>query len=376
MSADFRRRLHAQIVAAFTAADLTKLAQFDMDVVLANVVYTQAPFDTVAFEFVGWCHRLGRLRELLVALAKARDQVVAFAALLGEFDTLPPSAPPTAADLARFAALFAEQLPRLTFLKAYKELHEILHDLDGQLASFQPEADARAAGTAPIPPGTAEYLTGKAAQAEEWAAQVQFPQSAEWVKLFRGLVGDFLGEDAARSGQAFKRIKNLPSQQLEALNTRLVDCARLVTGELDVVHEWRLDGLPKLAEVVTAFRRECVRVRDLTDAHDACQLIDREFRAADDRPGQRPADLGNWDDIRERFDRLSELRPNDPLTARVADAVRGFEGGTAPPPLDPFANLVEKFTNLFEAVDRELLNRIQPLLTTAFALANFLRTTP
>jgi hypothetical protein len=53
----------------------------------------------------------------------------------------------------------------------------------------------------------------------------------------------------------------------------------------------------------------------------------------------------------------------------VIDAATAFAAGAA-----LFAVLFERFARLFEAVDKELLDSIQPLLTSAFKLSNSLRT--
>jgi hypothetical protein len=368
---EFRKRLHAELVSYFTLPELTSLAQFELNATLSNVVFVQTAFGNVAFEFIGWCHREGKLGDLVKAAARCKPEIVVFQTLCREFDNLLAGAAPTAQDFRTFAGRFSVLLRYLEFLQAYKKLHDILHDLDGEIETFQHEADARGTAGVPISTGAADYLQGKVAEALEWRAKTEHPAKQHWVERFSKTVEEFLGPDPTKHDRALRRLKNLPAQELELLNSQLTDSAhRVDLEELGELLDWRLDGLPELAKAVSDFRRACVRVRDLTAAHDICQFIDREFRAAPEGISTS-TDLDNWDDIRNGIEQVGVLRPNELNTTRVVTACTSFAaGGAAAETL--FHNLRAKFAKLFELVDKELLDAIQPLLSSAFRLSTSL----
>jgi hypothetical protein len=368
---EFRKRLHAALIEHLTQPELKMLAEFELNVNLSAVVFVQTSFESVAFEFIAWCHRNGKLGDLVRVVARDKPAVPVFREICLAFETTAAGAVPTAQDFRTFAGKFSVLLQYLEFLQAYKKLHDILHDLDGEIETFQHEAESRATTGTPISIGTADYLQGKVAEALEWRLKTEHPAKQHWVERFSKTVEEFLGPDATKHDRALRRLKNLPAQELELLNSQLTDSAhRVELDQLGELLDWRLDGLPELAKAVSDFRRACVRVRDLTAAHDICQFIDREFRAAQEGIST-PADLDNWDDIRNGIDQVGVLRPNDLNTTRVVTASAAFAAGGAAA-VSLFLNLSAKFTKLFELVDKELLEAIQPLLSSAFRLSTSL----
>jgi hypothetical protein len=365
----FHQRFCEAVADAFDLPAFTQMIQFRLNVELEQVVWTRTAFATVVFEFARWCRRCGRVGELVAAAAAERAGRPDLQALRLEFDTLQPDQPTGVGELTRFATQFTAHLDGFRHLKAYKELHDVLHDLDGILPEVEREADARRDRATPIPEATARRLERLAYAAESWERRVDLADPNPWVGRFVSAVRAFLGTDPQLHPAAFSVIDNLPGRWLVVLNGKLVAAARrLELNDMVELLDRRLDGLPLLADAVTRFRIECVRFRDLITAHDLCQQVDYELRGAEGAGTCTPGTLLAWGDIRGWLASVRPLRPEDADAADTITAADRFQaGGRA-----EFDPLVEQFTHLFKAVDKDLLDATQPLLTAAFQLSAFL----
>lgn len=366
----FHQRLCVALTDSLTLSKLQEVVTFAMNETLGNVVYTNGPFKTVVFDTVGWCRRYGRLGELVAAAANELPGRGDVQALRTEFDALQPDAPAGADLLGRFADQFAAHRSGFRHLQAYKELHDILHELDGVRQEL--EAHLRD-GTAPKPT-TINSLVNWAEAAGEWDGKADPTSPRPWVGVFAGQVKALRGPDdeaKERHANALWTIINLPAQQLSVLNIQLVTAANgLRLDDMTDLLDVRLDALRELAAAVTAFRRECVGFRALVDVHTLCQQIDTPVRAAVANPPATRRGAPWWGLVAAWLTELAALRPDDSRRAEVQQTADRF---TAAGGAEAFATFADAFAGWFLGMDKKLRNAITPLVLSAGEVSDLLR---
>ena len=370
----FYERLCDALADAFDLPALTRLAAFDLNVTLANVVWTQTTFTAVLFEFVRWCRRYGRLGEFVASAAKVFPARVDVQALKQEFDQTQPDQPAGVGELARFAGLFAAHRTGFKYLQAYKKLHDVLHDLDGMRGELAEQQEARATAGTPLPTVTINALNKCVRETSEWDKKCDRASPNPWVVGFATDVAELLGpddEEKLRHATALSGILDLPSQQLAVMNSKLVSAAlRLELADMADLLDVRLDALPLLAEAVTGFRKVCVQFAGLITAHTLCQQIDTEVRPAETDPPKTTGEFPRWKRVRGWLDELAALRPDDPNASLSMAAAARFAAGGGVPAFDEFA---DTFAGWFLALDKEIVDASTPLMLAASELNDFLR---
>lgn len=381
--ASFERRLHTVICDIFDANSLGEVLQLDLGVVLGHVIEPDA-FKNVATDFIGWANREDRLAEFLDKAVANRPRSRELAALRDEH--LAATAPPGGLSsgqveqaVGRFAGRFRERRVWLQYLKAYKQLHEILHDLNGYLGQVRKEADARRASGTPVSGTTAAALRRWAAEAARWWRRTEQPDAVPlWVTQLAQATDAFLGLDPAPHPRALARLASLPATHLLGLNSELLKCAgRLQADELlaDLDTVYRLIGpgaaapLAAVAAAVDDFRAPCGGLSQAIRHDTLCQNIDTELRAAQGQTAKTPDDILGWDVVRDGLDTLDRERPGDLKTAAAVSAAAAFVAAPAPATFD---RLMEAFEVLFKAMDVALLSVTTDLLLAGNQLSDSL----
>ena len=366
------KQLRELIALKFTLDDLEMVVREDLNRRLAALVELPKPFDQVVFNLIAALERENCLRDLVRAVGERRPHLKSHldAILSGAEQFDPDRDTDHPRRLRQFGNEFHQRREWFGYLNAYKELHELLHNLSGMLRQIANDADRRTKDSTPIPDTTAADLRQWVDDARRWSAQAEFPGAPPlcvWVPRFAAAVEAFLGSDPAAHPTALANIARLPGQQLGHLNGELVACARrLDTKRLIVV----LDNLPiralGLTDTVARFRDPCARLEALIDDHDICQQIDTELRLADSLAAPTPTTLLGWDDVQQWLDQLGIRRPNDSRVTRTCRAADAFH---AAPTAESFQDLHEKFSDLFKKTDEALLRVTNQLVLAAVDLA-------
>lgn len=368
----FRERFCKALANPPDLSALTRLVHFRMNVELARVVLVADTFDNVVYAFVRWTERHGRFAELVQVVAEEFPHRTDLQALRAESVKAVPAAdrlPATSPE--EFAEEFRRRRCYLRHMNAYKQLHDILHELDGYLPQVRQEAEAREKARTPIPQATTVVLRAWAEAADTKAEETEFRNAPPpWVKQFRTNIEDFLGNNAERQSRALARIAILPGQELRPLNRQLADCARRlgVANLVGLLDDMLLttDGLNTAA---ARFRAACVSLIALTQDHDLCQLIDTEFRLAKGAAPESSKAMLGWDEVVDWLSELSERRPGDHRVARTWKAANSFR---QVPNADMFQDLMEKFDDLFKKIDEALLTVTSQLLLAAIEMEDAL----
>ncbi len=361
----------------FNQDELEILVREDFNQRLHLLVDASKPFSTVVFKLIDWFERNSIIPELMQAVGVHKPGLQPDLQAIREGTPSPVAVPVDRAKLRQFGLEFRGRRVWFGYLNAYKELHELLHNLSGILPQIQEEAAERSRNGSPIPETTVEDLHQWVEDGRRWAAETEHPKApplAVWVPKFASAVDDLLGADAAKYASAFANLARIPDQQLRDLNIQLVACARRlkVSDLVDL-----LDNLP-IAELgltaqVASFRDPCQRLEQLIDDHDLCQNIDNELRLAAGIATVVPAAILGWSDVRNWLEQLAVLRPNDSRVTRTRRAADAFD---ATPSSDTFHDVVEKFDDLFKKTDEALLKVTNNLLRAATVLADALEHVP
>ncbi|MBA4065529.1 MAG: hypothetical protein C0501_17800 [Isosphaera sp.] len=377
LSGERFERLWAIVRLAFDRPGLVRVARFALDVTLDDVVGTGGPGRDVAFDLIAWAEREDRTPDLLRGLRKERPNNPDLGRFCEELGG--PPADHVREAVRRFAEAFHDDDRRrqFRFLNAYKELHDILHDLHG----YQPrveEAAARPAGAA-LPEDVCLALTGWVEDVRRAARETEFPDDPPaWVGKFAAAVADVTGPDPAKAARAAERLAVLPARAQGELNAELVKCARrLGAAELVVLLDGVLAaagaepakaGTADLRAAVARFRLLCDQLHGLIRDHDLCQQAEDGLREAAGLREVTAAGLADWADVAGRLGELAAHRPGDFRAARALAAARAFEAAPPGAAADAFAALAEQFADLFLYTDKGLLKVTNQLLLATAAL--------
>src|SRR5262245_10761807 len=272
--ATFERRLHAAILSSYDANSLATMLKLDMSVDLFTVV-PPAEFSAVVTSFLSWLEHDGRLAEFLNAAVKDRSNRQDLASLRDEHlaGSAPPGGLPAAEivqGVSRFAERFRGRREWFQYLRAYKQLHDLLHDLAGYLGQLRTEADARRTTGTAVSATSAAALRRWASEAARWWRQTERRDPLPlWVTQFNEATENFLGADPALHARALARLASLPATNLLTLNAEMLNCARRLEAQelladLDTVRRFiGTGGAPRLDDLghaVDAFADPCTRL--------------------------------------------------------------------------------------------------------------------
>lgn len=357
------------VIEAFSRADLTILVRVKLEIVLDNEVPTDNGWKAVVFAFIDRQNQQGLADELLRVLREARPKHAGLITFSDQLNAQTNGSPPTtsAGSLSKairaFNEGFDDRNTLFQYLNAYKELHDVLHELQ----SFQPEVAAavdrrKADPSQPLPDDVAFFLDEHLQQAERSAQEIEFPENPpKWIARFAAAVEAIRGSDVDRMARHVERLRTLPGDSLSALNEKLFENAsRLKPDQLigsldDIITALGTDGSAakqKLRGDVGGFRSLCKELDDLIQAHNLCQRIDDALHDAAGLPSVTTNELAEWDVARRSLKELAEQRKGDMRIKRTTDAADLFEAANQ---AQAFRTLIERFNDLFMETDKALL---------------------
>lgn len=402
-----RLSLEDCIKSAFDAAGMRQFATVRLafeDVKFADEVNFDSAESKIAFDLVEVALQHGHLRDLVVELRDVRPgvpEIVALAAALG----LPARVGGAAATreipdavreaVIRFNERFRDRRKLFGFLNAYKQLHDVLHDLHDFRAQIETVAAAvrHSPEDAPDPTAVTDPLTDWVARGKESARRTQFPNApSKWIARFEKAVTDLSAEltktdaatiDGPKLDRAVEILAHLPVDEQKDLNARLVECAmQLDTDELvdqmdRILMELSQAGAAgplteELRAGVGPFRALCRGLSVLIDDHNDCQEVDGALREAAGLPEITPDRLSEWAEIKAWLQKIAERHPDDLRATRTSQSTAQFEqasaAGDKKRTAQVFTRLQERFDDLFLNTDKALLEVTRDLLAAAEVL--------
>ncbi len=366
----------------FSRSELTILVRVKLEINLAVEVSTDDGWRTVAFNLIDSLNREERALELIRAIREARPKdttLVAFCDPLLARDqgaAQPGSAEALRKAVASFNVGFQERNELFKYLNAYKELHDVLHELQ----SFHPKVAAAVAErkvnpSRPLADDVAFFLEDHLKTARESVKDIEFPDKPPaWIAKLATAVEVITGSAVEKMPRQVERLETLPSEGLAALNDKLFENAsrlqpRQLIGSLnDILTALGTEGNPATAKLrgeVEEFRSLCAELDELINAHNLCQQIDDSLQEAAGLPTVTPGELSDWDIAKKSLDELALKRKNDKRVQRTNEAAKLFEAADQG---QAFHTLIERFDDLFMETDKALLKVTNKLPRKAMAL--------
>jgi hypothetical protein len=371
---------------SFSRGELTFLVRTKLDLVLDVEVPTDDGWKIVAFNLIESLNREERAIELIRVIREARpkdDVLIAFCdPLIGQTSstTRPASADVLRKAVAAFNSGFQERNNLFKYINAYKELHDVLHELQ----SFHPKIAAAAAErmadpSRPLADDVALFLEDHVRLAGESVKEIEFPdRPPAWIARLVSAAEVINGSDPDRMPRHIERLKLLPSEGLGPLNDKLLDYAsrleprQLVSSLSDILTALGADVNPAMADLrgeVEGFRSLCSELGELVDAHNLCQRIENSLHEAEGLPSVTTEKWSDWGVAKKSLDELALRRKDDSRVRRTNEAARLFEAANQS---QAFHTLIERFDDLFMETDKALLKVTNKLPRKAMALHNAL----
>jgi len=369
---------------SFSRKELTFLVRTKLEIVLDETVSTDDGWKIVAFNLIDSLNREERAIELIRAIREERPKdarLIAFCdSLLAQANggPQPPSADALRNAVAAFNDGFQERNELFKYLNAYKQLHDVLHELQ----SFHPNiaaavAERRADPTQPLADDVALFLEDQVKIATESVKDIEFRDNPPtWIARLVTAAEVLSGSDVEKMPRQVERLKALPSDGLGPLNNKLFENAsrlkprQLISSLSDILAALGTDGNPATANLrgeVEDFRNLCSELAELVTAHNLCQKIDDALHeAAGLRSGE---ELADWSIAKKSLDELALQRKNDKRVQRTNEAAKLFEAANQG---QAFQTLIERFDDLYMQTDKALLKVTNKLLLKPGALRNAL----
>jgi hypothetical protein len=365
---------------SFSRGELTILVRTKLEIVLEAEVATDEGWRVVAFNLIDTLNRVERVIELIRAIREARPRDNKLIAFCDPF--LGPANGAAANDLrqavANFRASFKDRMDEFRFLNACKELHDVLHELQNYLPQLKAAVAARAAQPGnPLPDDVGFTLRDWIAKAQQSVADTEFPnEPPAWIARLTAAVDDLTGPDPGKMNRAAERLAGLPSKELGKLNDKLIDYARrLQAGQLIALLDGVRAALPAgaanpeaeaLRARVDRFRALCDQLAELIRVHDLCQKVDDALQEARGLATVTPDQLSDWPEVKGWLSKLTPAgKPADFRARRTVEAASQFEAAATQA---AFANLDDKFQDLFSSTDKSLLKVTNTLPREAWPL--------
>lgn len=336
-------------------------------------------FEETLYELILWLwsEPEQRLKPFLDAAKGARPNAAGeLDAIAGSFAQSPASS--TSVSLHDTIRQFLEELSARTdlfrYLNAYKELHEVIHDLQRSRPRIGAAVSRRIVNPVePLSDDVAYSFNEWIARATQCTSETEFPDDPpEWIQSLAGAAAILAGSDTSRWSWAMERLQAIPPREMGRLNGRLIDNARRLRCEQLIQY---LDAIlaaiagAKMSSTVAdidarvrRFRDLCGQLVQLVRIHDLCQRIDDLLGEAAGLEVVTPKTLMGWGNIGRRLNELGELSPDNFRIKRTRQAADNF--GAAQDDAAAavhFAALTEHFADLFHDTDKSLLkvsNRI------------------
>jgi beta-phosphoglucomutase-like phosphatase (HAD superfamily) len=425
-----RTQLQQVLSQAFNEHELEALAteHFRLETVrIEEEINFKTGVKLIAVEFVRIAERHGLLEQLVVAVHKKRPLFPGVADLLAAVSQAFAQTPQAAGAksnspdgmairdaVIRFDEQFQLRQRLFGFLNAYKQWHDILHEIPDYLREVKSAMNlVEGAGDGE---DNRDKLTDRLQDwvklAHQSAKKAEFPNKPpKWIATFEKTANDLMGEfskadpksmDKAKVGATVKILAAMPNKEQMSLNVRLCECAtRLETNQLISGIDSLLSSLSNrgvAAETATAsfrqdvgeFRRMCQELTVLIEDHDCCQLIDSALQEG--QAGITAEGLTQWGEIKDWISKVASRHsvtdgpapPGGPTngqnhasarlaadqlatqTQRLAESGAAFEQAKASGDLaamnKTYKRLFERFTNMFQMVDKSLLEVTRDLI--------------
>jgi hypothetical protein len=335
----------------------------------------------------------------------------------GPVPRLPRSGPvrpgPDRDAIVQFNVQFLERQERLGRLRAYKNLHDILHEIHSyrtQIIKAVAGVGRSPAADDPDPQSVADTLDGWLIQARESVTGARFLKRPRWFKLFEtavvfvtsGLGGRAeaaevagatevlvveLGADPPVLARVAEKLCNLPAEIQVTLNEDLIENAvelnaAELLGLLDRLLAQLGGGTELLRGHVSRFRSLCESLTALIQDHDRCQDADVAVKGIVRTSGQAAVLRRQWANVSALVEAVSAPRPDNAYASRAARLYGGRALESArecarvaddPRQPQPLARFRERFDKLFHEMDKELLEVIKDLVAAAEVLDAALR---
>jgi Effector-associated domain 1 len=374
------RDLTAILSGAFTQNELARVVQEELNAQLQNLVSINNDFTTVASDLINALNRQDRVIELLVAVRNVRSDNEAVCGfcdpIIGAAEIVIGAAYPLSVAIRKFNDRFQERVELFNFLNAYKELHDVLHELENFYPKIAAAVSERIANpSVPLAEDVAFFLEDHLTIARDNAQDIEFPHNPPaWIGRLEQAIQILKGLEFDKMPRQVERLKKLPADELRPLNDKLFENASRLEPEKLV---GSLDGilaaigtkndalLVKLRNDVQSFRRSCSDLHELINTHNLCQKIDDALREAAGLPNVTAGDLSDWEIARTSLNELSLYRKDDRRVVRTNEAARLFEAASQG---QAFATLIERFRDLFLETDKALLRVTNRLPREAIAL--------
>lgn len=289
--------------------------------------------------------------------------------------------------VVEFRTQFRQREKQFGYLKALKDLHDTLHDMNDLQGDLERcvEQGLDAAGLNELRVIAADVIT-LAVEAREVVQGLEIPKDAAWVGSFAAAAERLLSDKMDEVPPAVKSLRDLPAQNMAGLDHELVNTLRRMNpAELVETATRALDALatdptppPLLVEFrgrLSGFTRLITRIDPLADLHNTCQGIEVILAQKASAPtGLTAAGVPGWASAATGIARLSELRPDDRQTKNIAAAATAFATAAPAAAAVRFATLLARFRKFFQDVDKELFDATGDLFNEAKLLGLQLRT--
>jgi len=378
------------VVKTWTRSELRILVRIKLERALGGDVNTDDGWKVVVFDFIDALNRDETVPVFTQVLREDKPNFDDLRSFCENLVTGEPGQPaPDAGELRRAIGAFNEQFndDLFKYLNAYKELHDVLHELQSFLRKVADAVEARVAAPAsPLAEDVDYALREYLARAELNAPDIEVPESPpRWIARLKAAVCEFTAEpaDPGRMSSQLKRLKLLPAEGLAPLNEMLFAIAKrlkprnLIDALDQILASLGDDKAPARKQLRTdaqAFRTLCADLDHLSTAHNLCQTIDDALREANGLAAVTAAGLSDWKEAREALDELVEQKSADDLMVlrvrRTADAARLFESANQ---AEAFQTFSARFDDLFLKTDKALLRVTNSLTRQAIALQKALK---
>jgi hypothetical protein len=367
---------------AFTRNELAFLVRAKLNLVLDNQVSVNVNDHDAAFQLIDELNRLERAVELMRAIVADRPadtKIKRFCdPLLAQANgfALPASAGALGSAVAAVSDAIQQRHELFKYLAAYKELHDVLHELQ----SFHPKVAAAVAErktdpTQPLAEDVVFFLEDHVRIACESAKEIEFPEKPPaWIAKLVVAVEMITGAEVEKMPRQVERLKTLPPEGLAAMNEKLFENARRLDPQqligslneiLTPLGTGENPATAKLRAEVGEFRTLCSELDALINAHNLCQKIDDALREAAGLPSVTPGELSDWGVAKKSLDELASQRGHDKRVQRTNEAAKLFETANQG---QAFTTLIERFDDLFMETDKALLKVTNKLPRKAIAL--------
>ncbi len=346
-------------------------------------------YTDVVFELVEWLWRdlEGRLKPFLeeakINCKASTPELVAIADSLA-YIFEPPSYS-LHETIQTFLTNIESRRELFSYLNAYKEMHEVLHEISLSRLRFCAAVNARLlAPEEPLAVDIGDSLSDWASRASQANNDTEFPDKPPaWIAKLSDSTCKLSGAEPKQWETALEQLQNIPRREMSRLNDKLIDNAQRLHSEeliedlnaiLDAAKaEQRSSKVIEIESRVSRFRDLCVQLVQLVKAHNLCQEADDFLREAAGLNTVTAKSLMEWSDINENLCDVDSICPSNFRVSRTLDAARKF-GSTEDEAqaTSDFAVMKSLFNDMFHEMDRDLLKTLNRICSEVLRVTKLL----